>query len=262
MQSRIVNSEFFHNVQFEIYPNGSSAQIMNETEKFNSGSAYSPLELFGDNEHAKVLLMHEQSTLRGYDFYKALINDSVYSNASFKANIHKINCLAQCLPNDFKNIHLNFIDMNKLPLSVNVSVKNLYHAAKLGKAYAKLNNLEYVGYTKIETGDHILKRVARDLRLKHLSLLTKDVIKKEYFTLPDSGKGDQPFESLHYWQWLKDSDYNGTQDIILTKINYLVSLGFNKGLHKLDDDEISILKYTQDHYYYKNFVKNKNKDND
>jgi len=229
---------------------------MNETEKFNSGSAYSPVELFGEeNQHAIVLLMHEQNTLRGQDFYKALIKDSVYSNTSFKANTYKIKCLAECLPNDFKNITLNFINALNNEVNVdNIFVKDLYHAAKLGKAYARLNKLEYVGYYQDKTQtDRSKKAFARSLQLKHLCLLTKDVIKKEPFKIPDSGSMNTPFKDLHFWQWLDQTGYNGTQDTILTKIKYLVSLGFNKGLHTLNERDYQILSHTQTAYYDINF---------
>ena len=68
----------------------------------------------------------------------------------------------------------------------------------------------------------------------------------ELMTIPDSGKHDTPFGELHFWKWLDNN--KGQLHHIDTMRDYLTSIGFVKGKHRINEDDVKLLRVVIDHY--------------
>ena len=250
-QAKIVISEIFENVQYQIFNNGGSAQVMNDTPDHRIGTSYSPLDLFPDSPSARVGMQNELNNLLPYtkddSLYPALIRDAQYSLTGFQANIEKLRLLAVYRPSVFI-VRLCFEDNKSVE---DVYISEFKDADILGKYYSKLIGKKYLG--RISTFynlDH-LKTGYRHLKAKNLNILSSVALNKTLFNgIPDTIK--TPFAESHFWSWLLETGYNGKQDSILTLRKYLRSLGFNRGLHFLDGEK-QFLRSALHYYYDVNF---------
>lgn len=96
MQAKMITSELFENLQYRVYPNGYSRELLTETPDLDIDRAYSPVELFGDNKLAIIGTMYEGSRLNDKacdSLYHAYLGDC-YNLDGLKTNIENLNYLA------------------------------------------------------------------------------------------------------------------------------------------------------------------------
>ncbi len=257
-QAKIVISEIFENVQYEIYPNGGSAQVMAETPDHKVGTSYSPLDLFPDSPSARIGMQNELNNLLSYikpnGFYNDLIHDAQYSLKGFQSTLEKLKLLSIYNSKNVKIVYLHFTEgdiFGKTETVGDVYISNLKHADTLGRYYSKLTGKKYVGYITIKRDLKHLKAGHRHLKAKNLRILSDQVENKKLFDLPDTIK--TPFEKMHLWAWLTTNKYDGSQNTVEILRKYLRSLGFNRGLHKLGKENIQSLRTALSFYYDVNF---------
>lgn len=248
--SKVITSEFFENLQYTIYSNGGHASLLNDTNVLGKDRAYSAMELFPDNPVARVGMMFELRDNLVYlekgSYYNALIEDAKYNLNSFNNSIETLRHLATYDPDNVKIFTFEFIGFDCLE---NVFTKSLKDAKTLANIYAKLKGVELLNVLESKNNlDHLkqhFRRVQRDNR----TILSKAVSKenKTLFKLPEPFGVDIPFKDLHIWSYLESIGFDGTQSNLDVIHDYLRSLGFNQGLHYLEN--VKCLRYALNYYY-------------
>lgn len=242
-------SKYFSNLQYEMFYNGGSRTVMNNNEVLGLvvDRAYSPVELFKDSPLAVVGTMFEMSLLMNKGdqdaYYKAIIRDAQYNMECWE---HAIECLKYLSYYRQDNIVSFYLEFDKSADTIKgIRVSSRADAITLLNMYKKLKHIDNgrvcLDYT-LEQNKSITNFMRGKVRrLDHF--LSKGVLNKEVFTLPCNPHNESPLEEMDYYNWLDKNVKDLQHNSIETRREYLKSIGFNAGLHKLSKLSISALKW-------------------
>lgn len=247
-QVKIVKSELIHNLQFEIMYNGLTYSIQNDTLNFQTGRHYSPLELSQGNKLACEAIMLEADKLKSVNpngYINALIADSKYSKQGFFNNLERINLCAYWNPEKYFKIAVAGSDLECLK----IFVSNKDQALKMAKHYARINGFLESGAVVYDRGlmvDYIKPHFIESEKRRASKVLMCSSMKRELFSLQDEEA--KTFEESNFFKWLDDNKVKDHNSII-TRGQYLKSIGFNMALHKLSEKALNSLKHTLDYHF-------------
>lgn len=242
----IIKSKLFANVEFNVNYNGYNVQLINDTNVFKAGTAYSVAELVGSGSRLANILQWEGDKLSGLwteeQKHNAFINDMRYSEKGFYhsykrfedlqgiANLVKVKFVYQV---DGEEFYFYGYGLNT------VQAEKMFNVFVAMKGY----DLEFVG-----GGKH--KFLVQDIE-QEPETFYNEYLNKNVFYLPDHGCESTPFEGLHYYKWIDENNITDHHTID-TRKQYLDFLGYDNKTHRLLEDDLTILKHCLGYHFDRN----------
>lgn len=266
----IVTSTVFENLQYSVFSNGYSREVMAETNELITDRAYSPVDLFplvvaGDgkeltnmqvtaNHHAqlaRVGTMYEGAKFledaKNPDPYsRALVLDLFHTSSleTVKSAAASLRLLALWKAEEGAPLTRYTLILNDETITEVCCTPK--HLEKWILPNLK-RNFKGEWFT-IRQGLQLNTAYQTDLIRYARNILSKTAKNRQNFTLPDDNGDQLPVVGLEYYKWMTDNkitDHNN----IGTRKAYIKSLGYNQGLHYLTEQQISRLKMTLDFHF-------------